>query len=84
MPTSVRLDPVTDTMLRRFAAKTGRTKSDILREAVAYFVKQASSSPSRTVYDLIPDLIGVEEGGDPTLSRRTGEAFQEKLRRGTR
>lgn len=79
MPTSVRLDPETDATLRRLAARTGRTKSDLLREAVSRLVAEEDQPPALTAYDRMADLVGVEKGGDPTLSQRTAEAVRDKL-----
>lgn len=79
MPTSVRLDAETDALLRRCAAASGRSRSEIVREAIVRFVAQEGRPPASTVYDMIADLVGVESGGDPTLSQRTGQVFRERL-----
>ncbi len=34
MPTTVRLDPETESLIKRLAKKTGRTKSQIIRDAI--------------------------------------------------
>ena len=80
MPTSVRLDTETDTLLRRLARTSGRTKSDILREAVVRLAEeQEASSSADSPYALISDLVGIVGGGPPDMARRHKQAFRESL-----
>ncbi len=80
MPTSVRLDTETETLLRRLARKSGRTKSDILREAVVRLAEeQEASSSADSPYALISDLVGIAQGGPPDMARRHKQAFREVL-----
>jgi len=73
MPTSVRLDPRTETVLRRIVRRTGRTRSEVIREAIHRFVDQSEPTSGATVYDRIKDLLGVARGGPADLGSRSEE-----------
>jgi len=79
MPTSVRLDPETEALLREMARRTGRTKSDILREAVMLLVQSEQGGVKRTPYETVADLLGIAEGGPSDLARRGREILKGKL-----
>jgi hypothetical protein len=80
MPTSVRLDTETETLLRRLARTSGRTKSDILREAVVRLAEEHSaSSPADGPYALIADLVGIAQGGPRDVARGHKQAFRDVL-----
>ena len=80
MPTSVRLDTETETLLRRLARTSGRTKSDILREAVVRLAEeQAASSSADSPYTLIADLVGIAEGGPGDVARHHKQAVRDAL-----
>jgi hypothetical protein len=82
VPTSVRLDPRTEAAVRRLARQTKRTKSEVIREAIARMVEQAGSPPGRgSPYAEIEDLLGVASGGPRDLARRSDEAFRDMLAR---
>ena len=80
MPTSVRLDTETEALLRRLARTSGRTKSDILREAVVRLAEEhEASSSADSPYALISDLVGIARGGPPDMARRYKRAFRDTL-----
>ena len=80
MPTSVRLDAETESIVSRLARKTGRTKSQVIREAIRMLAKSdLERGRSRTLYDEIAHLIGCASGGPPDLSEHTGEKFRKLL-----
>lgn len=82
MPTSVRLDTETEDLLRSLAQRSGRTKSDILREALARLAAdQEMTSENENLYSLVADLVGVAEGGPRNLARQHKRAFREALRK---
>jgi len=77
MPTSVRLDPETESMVRRLARKTGRTKSSIIREAILKMAEDAIRPTSgSTLYDKMADLLGVGHGGPTDLASRSEEILR--------
>ena len=80
MPTSVGLDTETDALLRRLARTSGRTKSDILREAVVRLAEEREAASSAdSPYALISDLVGIAGGGPPDMARRHKQAFRDAL-----
>ena len=80
MPTSVRLDPKTQRVIRELARRTGRTQSEVIRDAI-HRLAAAESEERRgqTAFELWKDAIGCAEGGPPNLSERTGERFRSLL-----
>ncbi len=80
MPTTVRLDPETESMIKRLARKTGRTKSQVIRDAIRVLAKsedggKATGGP----YEAFSHVIGCASGGPSDLSERTGEKFSKLL-----
>ena len=75
MPTSVRLDKKTGMLVERLAREDGRTRSDVIREAIVTYGSRRGSSSARTLYDIISPYVGVTKGGPTDLSERTGEKF---------
>ena len=69
-------------MIDRVAARTGKTKSKILREAIVEYVGAADAgAATERPYDKIKHLIGSWDSGGQQLSTRTGEKFAEALKR---
>ncbi len=79
MPTSVRLDPKTEAVLRRIARRKGRTKSDILRHAILRMAEREDVEPGSSFLDLIGHLVGIGVGGPADLARRSEQVFKERL-----
>ena len=80
MPTTVRLDPETESLIKRLAKKTGRTKSQVIRDAIQALARsEAASEPKEGPYEAIAHLIGCASGGPKDLSERTGEKFRNLL-----
>lgn len=82
MPTSVRLDRETEELLERIAAAAGRSKSWVVREAVAAY--GGGSTYARRPYELLEPFIGAGGTGSTAASKRTGEAFAALLRKRAR
>lgn len=82
MPTSVRLDPDTERLLRQLARAAGRSKSDIIRDALRFFAEQSSVREAGPggAYARMADLVGSVDSGDPDLARRHRSAFREALK----
>ena len=80
MPTSVRLDPKTERVIRALARRMGRTQSEVIRDAIHHFAAAESEERrGQTAFDLWQDVIGCATGGPPDLSERTGERFRSLL-----
>jgi predicted DNA-binding protein len=80
MPLTVRVDVKTERLLQRLARKRGRTKSEVIRDAIGVLAKtvEAQEATERP-FDKVRDLIGSVHGGPKDLSTRTGEAFRQAL-----
>lgn len=81
MPTSVRLDPKTETILRRMARRTGRTRSEVIREAILRLAESAELPSTGTLYDRVKDLLGAAKGGPRDLGARSEEYLREMFAR---
>ena len=66
MAISVRLDPETEALLRRMARAAGRSKSWVVREAVAAYALNAP--PGRTPFEALAPFIGAGGTGETDLS----------------
>jgi len=81
MVTSVRLDPATERNLAKLSKVTGRTKSDLIRQAVqgltAQVDRQLKSGP--TAYDRLVDMIGVVNLGPGNRAARSEELLRKKF-----
>jgi hypothetical protein len=79
MPTSVRLDAKTESLLRRLARQKRLTKSAVIREAVLCFAREEAARPRKTPFEAAAHLIGSIKGLPPDLSERTGDRFYKML-----
>ena len=82
MPTNVTIDSESDALLNDLAARSGKTRLEIIREALKRLSdEQEPGSAEPTPYDLVSDLLGVAHGGPKDLARRHKAAFRELLTR---
>lgn len=80
MPLTVRVDTKTERLIERLARKRGRTKSEVIREAIGILARTTEEQEkSERPYDALRDLIGSVHGGPSDLSVRTGEQFRRVL-----
>ena len=80
MPTTVRLDPETEALVNRVAKKTGRTKSQVIRDAIKALATSANTGRApKGPYEAFSHVIGCASGGPPDLSEQTGEKFSKLL-----
>jgi Arc/MetJ-type ribon-helix-helix transcriptional regulator len=80
LPTTVRLDPKTESLLRRPVKKTGRMKSQVVRDAIKRLaMKDGAEFAKSRSYDVFAPFIGIATGEPPDLSERTGEEFTKLL-----
>ncbi len=80
MPLTVRVDVKTEQLLERLARKRGKTKSEVIREAIGVLAKEVETQEATEhPYDKVRDLIGSVHGGPADLSMRTGEKFRRAL-----
>ncbi len=78
MPTSVRLDSETEALLRRMARSAGKSRSWVVRAAVAAYA--VNHSHVRTPFEALGPYVGAGATGLTTLSDRTGAQFTEIVR----
>ncbi|BCA56427.1 hypothetical protein W02_35670 [Nitrospira sp. KM1] len=77
MPLTVRVDVKTERLIQRLARKRGRTKSEVIRDAIGVFAKQVEAQDERErPYEKARDLIGSVHGGPSDLSSHTGKTFR--------
>jgi len=76
MPTSVRLDPATQRKLAQLARRTGRSKSALMREAIAA-LDQHLELGATTIADVLGDFVGGADLGSSTSGRRAKEILAE-------
>lgn len=80
MPLTVRVDLKTERMLERLARQSGRTKSEVIRDAIGVLATSVEAQEqAQHPYDKIHDLIGCVHGGPTNLSKATGETFRRML-----
>ncbi|NGZ96881.1 MAG: hypothetical protein CV089_12290 [Nitrospira sp. WS110] len=80
MPLTVRVDPKTERLIQRLARKRGRSKSDVIRDAITVLAKrEQEQEKTERPYDSVRDLIGSVRGGPSDLSERTGDRFRRML-----
>ena len=80
MLATVRLDLATERVLARLARSSGRTRSDVIREAILHLAKRSPAPANdESLYASVADLIGVARGGPPDLSVRSGEKLRSLL-----
>jgi predicted DNA-binding protein len=81
MPMSIRLDPETKTRIQKLARGAGKSRSWVVREAVAAY--QPAPAAVRLAERLAP-FIGAGDTGRTDLSERTGDRLTELVRRKAR
>ena len=76
----VRLDSKTKTLIEQLAKRIGRTKSEVIREALTALATERRRSAQRpTPYEAMEPLLGCAKGGPKRLSERTTERFSQFL-----
>ena len=80
MPTTVRLDPESLRLMQRLTRRTGRTKSEIIRDAIRRLAKgEAAPRKARTAYEAMEHALGCCDSGGARLSEQTGKKFRALL-----
>ncbi len=83
MPFSLRLDPDTEARIRRLSAKTGQTRSAVVREAVAQYSigEESRASAGESAFDRVQPFAGIVGTGGANLSTDTHARYRALLRR---
>lgn len=86
MPFSFRPDPETEALIRRVAARTGWSKSQVVREAVAQYGRtEQPQTPLRrdapgTALARLRPYLGIVNTSGAQLSRNTHAKYRARLR----
>lgn len=76
MPLSVRIDARTEARIKRLAFRTGHSKSQVVREAIATYAGDSEKPEhAQSAYERLKHVIGVARGGSDRLSEDTGDTF---------
>ena len=83
MPFSLRLDPDTEAKIRRLSAMLGRSKSAVVREAVAQYApgRECAPVPGASAFDRLKPFAGIIHTGGANYSRNTDAKYRALLRR---
>lgn len=77
MVTSVRLDAQTERKLSRLAKRTGKTKSELIRDAINRLSSEdAAGERGRTLSERLAPFIGVVHGGPGNRAARSEEILR--------
>ena len=76
---NVRIDPEMAALLERVAQQTGRTKSELVREALETLRARDAHGAAKPPAKTMARLIGCWDSGGARLSERTGERFAQLL-----
>jgi hypothetical protein len=61
------------------ARRRGRTKSELLREAILRLAEREDIEPGGSFLDAVRDLVGIGSAARPDLARRSEEIFRQRL-----
>jgi predicted ATPase len=78
MSTSVRLDPATEVLLSRLAARRKQTRSAVIRDSITLLAARERDE-SATSYARIAHLVGCFDSGGARLSEQTGSKVRAVL-----
>jgi predicted transcriptional regulator len=78
MPLSVRLDPHTESVVKRLARRHKQTQSAVVREAIAAYARDETAHPPEpsSPWEAVRHLVGVANSEDGRLSQNTGEGLR--------
>ena len=83
MPFSLRLDPETEAQIRALTAQTGRSKSSVVREAVAEYAvaRQTDHQADDLLFHRLSPFIGAVSTGGRDYSKDTHVKYRSALTR---
>jgi hypothetical protein len=79
---NVRIDAELAALLERVARQTGRTKSEVVRDALETLRERDAQGVGKRPIEAMAGLIGCWDSGGMRLSERTGERFAQLLKEG--
>ena len=83
MPFSLRLDPDTEAKIMRLSAALGRSRSEVVREAVARYApnRESAPAPGESAFDRLKPFLGIVRTGGANYSTETHTKGRALLRR---
>ena len=83
MPFSLRLDPETEAKIRRLSATTARSKSQVVREAIAQYEAYGhpSTGAQASAFDRLKPFIGTISTGGANYSKDTHRKYRDVIKR---
>jgi hypothetical protein len=83
MPFSLRLDPSTEAKIRRLSVAMGRSKSEVVRAAVARYAPERDAAPEDNIsaFDRMKPYVGIVRMGGAHYSKDTHAKYRALLRR---
>ena len=83
MPFSLRLDPNTEATIRHLSAVLGRSKADVIREAVAKYASDRMSAlvQGASAFDRLKPFAGIVHTNGANFSKNTHAKYRALLRR---
>jgi len=78
---ALRLDEKTRARLGRIARRRGTSRSAIVREAIVSLVEKEERQAAASPYDIVREIIGSVDGGDPFRSEGGGARVAGVLKR---
>jgi hypothetical protein len=81
MPFSLRLDPETEATIRRLSAGTGRSKSQVVREALAHYAaeRHLSNAAEQSTFARLKPFIGTISTGGANYSNNTHRKYRDLI-----
>jgi Arc/MetJ-type ribon-helix-helix transcriptional regulator len=80
MLTTVRLDRKSEMIVNRLVRRTGRSKSEVIRQAIAHLARvEAASGTAGSAYEAMEHAFGCWDSGGAGVSEHTGEKFRALL-----
>lgn len=76
---TVRLDTRTETTLKRLADRRGQSRSDVIRDAIAYLAEAEEAGEDISAYARLRPFAGIADSGGMQLSMQTGRGLRQLL-----
>jgi len=82
MPFNLRPDPETEAKIRRLSATTARSKSQVVREAIAQYEAYGhpATEAQASAFDRLKPFIGTISTGGANYSKDTHRKFRDVIR----
>lgn len=79
MPFSLRLDPKTEAIIRAVTSRTGLSKAQVVREAVAQYVVGVPPATPASAFDAVRPYAGVIRARGANYSVDTHRKYRQRL-----